>query len=204
MLAANFTWLAARSNGLPPNTFSCVHLCEVVEKFSPIWDQILIIKRQNWCQRFGYKLTRCAPSTRDLYSPLSALRVNRGFFHTFRFLLLRSNNSDEASWELRCKHTHNWLGSLACTLACKPIRCAYKHEHWLPANFLASSSSSGNRPLIALFYKRKFAYGGGVLIFSYLILLYQLGNFGGLRVAKLNRGSLILVSLLAAAFMACQ
>ena len=46
--------------------------------------------------------------------------------------------------------------------------------------------------------------GGGVLIFSYLTLMYQLDNFEGLRVAKLNRGSLIRVSSLAAALMAHQ
>ena len=46
--------------------------------------------------------------------------------------------------------------------------------------------------------------GGGVLIFSYLILIHQLDNFGGLREAKLSRGSLIRVSSLAAALMARQ
>ena len=46
--------------------------------------------------------------------------------------------------------------------------------------------------------------GGGVLIFSYLILIHQLDNFGGLRVAKLSRSSLIRVSSLAAALMARQ
>ena len=46
--------------------------------------------------------------------------------------------------------------------------------------------------------------GGGVLIFSYLILIHQLDNFGGLRTAKLNRGSLIQVSSLAAAMIAAR
>ena len=46
--------------------------------------------------------------------------------------------------------------------------------------------------------------GGGVLIFSNLILIRQLDNFGGLRVAKLSRDSLIRVSSLAAALMARQ
>ena len=46
--------------------------------------------------------------------------------------------------------------------------------------------------------------GGGVLIFSYLILIHQLDNFGGLRVAKLSRGSLIRVSSLAPPLMARQ
>ena len=46
--------------------------------------------------------------------------------------------------------------------------------------------------------------GGGALIFSYLILIHQLDIFGGLSIAKLSRGSLIQVSSLAAALMACQ
>ena len=46
--------------------------------------------------------------------------------------------------------------------------------------------------------------GGSVLFFSYLILIHQLDNFGGLRVAKLSRGSMIRVSSLAAALMARQ
>ena len=46
--------------------------------------------------------------------------------------------------------------------------------------------------------------GGGVLIFSYLILIHRLDNFGCLRVAKLSRGSLIRVSSLAATLMARQ
>ena len=46
--------------------------------------------------------------------------------------------------------------------------------------------------------------GGGVLIFSYLIFIHQLDNFGGLREAKLSRGSLIRVSSLAVALMARQ
>ena len=46
--------------------------------------------------------------------------------------------------------------------------------------------------------------GGGLLIFYYLIFIHQFVNFGGLRVAKLSRGSLIRVSSLAAALMARQ
>ena len=46
--------------------------------------------------------------------------------------------------------------------------------------------------------------GGGALIFSYFILIHQLDNFGGLRVTKLSRGSLMRVSSLAAALMAHQ
>ena len=46
--------------------------------------------------------------------------------------------------------------------------------------------------------------GGGVLIFSYFIPIHQLDNYGGLRVAKLSRGSLIRVSSLTAALMARQ
>ena len=46
--------------------------------------------------------------------------------------------------------------------------------------------------------------GGGVLIFSYLILIHQIDSFGGLRVTKLSRGILIRVSSLAAALMARQ
>ena len=44
----------------------------------------------------------------------------------------------------------------------------------------------------------------GVLIFSYFILIHQIDNFGGLRVAKLRGGSLLRVSSLAAALMARQ
>ena len=123
------------------------HLCQEVEKFPAIWDK----------QHPDHKKPKCIAemwAQIDEECPEYEGRAKAewtkpgGVRERFRKEIQKGKKtvkSGAVKWELRCKQNHNWLANQAASQAYKPIRFVSSQPDWL-ATFLASSSSSGNRP----------------------------------------------------------